>query len=145
MRPPGQRPNPKAVSAIHIRLLGLVIVLGTVLLGCSHRDPIDRLIDEMSHETVLSHPFRPINLLAAASPEQVVAALSKSGDMSWEVQRITSYKIVEIRAVHSGPHDSQQYTAVLLDTNVGQKIVLLRPLHGKGEWSGWYHWTRDVK
>jgi hypothetical protein len=109
MRPPGQRPNPKAVFAIHIRLLGLVIVLGTGLLGCSHRDPIrdpiDRLMVEVSHETVLSYPFKPIDLPAAASPEQVVAALSKSGDNYWEAKGITTYKIVESIAVQTGPND----------------------------------------
>jgi hypothetical protein len=130
-----------------MKLFFSIVAVAVVLLGCSQRatssDVIDRLMVQVAHETVGSYLFVPIDLPATASPEQLVSALSKRGDFG--SRQIQSFKIVKIRPAQSGPDDWQRYTAVLLDTNVGQKIVLLRQELAKDKWYGWYFNIYDVK
>jgi hypothetical protein len=129
-----------------MKLLFLIFVTGVFLLGCSRRiaspDAIDNLMVEVAHEEVPSYLYQSIKLPATATPEQLVSALSKGGDMYWTGMKITSFKIVNVRAAQSGPDAWEHYTAVLLDTNVGQKILLLRP---EPDGSGWYHKLYDAK
>jgi len=99
-----------------------VAAIMIVLLGCSHSDPIDRLMVEVTHEVVPSYLIVPIDLPPTASPEQVVSALSKRGDFS--NRKIESYKIVKTRAAQSGPNNLDRYTAVLLDTNSTENCAL---------------------
>jgi hypothetical protein len=129
--------------------LFILAIVAALFWGCSRSaappDSIDRLMVEVAHETVASYPFQPIDLPATASPEQLVSALPKRGDIYWKEMQITSYKILTVRAAHSGPNDFEHYTAVLLDTNAGQKIVLLQPMSARDKWMGWYYKIYDAR
>jgi hypothetical protein len=131
----------------------LFVVAAAILIsGCSHQDPIERLMHEVSHEDVPSYPFKPIELPATATPEQLVSALSKRSVLDLGHFDFGSYKILEVRPVETeSPMPPDTFTAVLLDTSLGKKIVLLRPLqHGTNllhgtNWTGWYYRTYDAK
>ncbi len=128
-----------------MRIAFFIVALVFTLLGCSHRDPIDRLMAEVSKASVPSYMFRAIQLSATASPEQLISALIVRGD--FEQKRITgtSVKILQMRSVNTTPPMPQGYTAVLLDTNLGLKIVLLQPLSSNGKPHGWYYRIYDAK
>ena len=128
-----------------MKIAPLVTAAAILISGCSHRDPIDRLVHEVSHEDVPSYPFRPIDLPATATPAQLVSALSKRSALDLGHFDFGSYKISEIRPVQTEPPMSEAFTAVLLDTSVGQKIVLLRPMQRGTNWAGWYYRTYDSK
>ena len=106
-------------------------MMGVVLLGCSHHDPIDRLMDTVSNEGFSSYMFVPIKLSETASPEQCISNLTSRGDFQ-------SPKILKTRQVHTS---LENYTAVLLDTDAGQKIVLLHP----EKTNAWYYKIYDAK
>jgi hypothetical protein len=118
-------------------------VVWGILLGCGSRDPIDRLMARLQTETksitFTSYPFSPIDLPATASSEQLISALSERGD--FQKLHVTKVRIVLTRTVQT-PEDIPprwHHTAVLLESDAGQKIVLLRPLH-----SGWYFKIYDA-
>jgi hypothetical protein len=122
--------------------IGLV---ASVLLGCAHsgqtdRDPIDRLMTQVPFEDCPSYPFVPVDLPATATPAEVIDALSKRGTLRDD--QIASFKILETRRVHSKQKgaESDFYSAVLMDTNLGRKILLLQP----GS-HGWYFKFYDAK
>jgi hypothetical protein len=102
-------------------------------------------MDYVSHETVPSYMFMPIQLPATASPEQLISTLTVRGEFGRLNIYSGSIKILQTRSVHTTPPISEAYTAVLLDTNLGQKIVLLQPQNFKGKWHGWYWKVYDVK
>jgi len=118
-----------------------------LLLGCSRRDPFDRVMDYVSHEWIPSYLYMPIDLPATASPPQLISALKVRGEFDYANVDGGSIKIVETRSVHVAPPIAQAYTAVLLDTDHGQMIVLFQPepLHPKGKWQSWYWKIYDVK
>jgi hypothetical protein len=101
---------------------------------------------KQSQEAIVSYMCQLIDLPPSASPQQLVAALSKRDDFYWSGQGIVTYKIVNTSDAQLDSRDSDHYTVVLLDTNVGRRIVLLKPSTGmSGEWLGWYHRTTDTK
>jgi hypothetical protein len=128
-----------------MRVLFFFIVLTTVILGCSHRDPnpIDRVMDEVSHEQVVSYAFNPIKLPNSATPQQLITALSKRSAPELGYFDFTSYKILQIRPVQTTP-PFEKFTAVLLDTNLGQKVVLFRPMGNGTNSIGWYYRRFDA-
>ena len=123
----------------------LIILTAVLLAGCGHQDPIERLMHRVSHESFPSYPFKRIELPATATPEQLIAALSKRSVLDLGHFDFTSYKISEIRSVQTEPPMSQTFTAVLLDTSLGQKIVLLRPMGSGTNFEGWYYRAYDAK
>jgi hypothetical protein len=124
-----------------MRGLPFLLLLAGALAGCEHRDPIDRLMARLQKEakTIVftSYPFRPVNLPTNSSPQQVVATLASRGDF-----QATNVVIVEIREVQTPEdmHSSRHYTAVLVDSSAGQKVVLIRPMS-----SDWYFKIYDSK
>jgi hypothetical protein len=126
-----------------MRIALFIIVTAACLLGCSPRDPIDRLMTKLSNQDVPSYPFKPIELSETATPDQLVSALSKRSVLELGHLDFTTYKILNIRLVHDV--FKKNYTAVLLDTNLGQKIVLFQALNFKGGWPGWYYRIYDAK
>ncbi|HLX96148.1 MAG TPA: hypothetical protein VKU37_10435 [Verrucomicrobiae bacterium] len=118
----------------------LAMAAMVALLGCSHSDPIDRLMTQVPFEDVASYLCQPVDLTSNASPEQVVAALSRRG--TFQDDRITSFKILEARRVHSRQKgaESVYYSAVLMESNLGRKIVLLQPSN-----TGWWYKIYDAK
>lgn len=116
--------------------LGLVAL---VLNGCSHRDPIDRLMAEIPNESVPSYLFKPILLPDTASPELLISNLIAGGNFHGPT-------ILEIRRTHTMPPSGsgirvENFTAVLLDAHPGHKIVVLRPM----ETNRWYYKIYDAK
>jgi hypothetical protein len=127
---------------MRVLFLGILIALG--LLGCSRKDPFDRVMDHVSHETVLSYPFVPIKLPATTTPEELISALKVRG--VFQREQITSIKIMQVRSVHTSPPSvPEEYTAVLLDTDAGQKVVLFRPLKSETGMEEWYWKIYDAK
>lgn len=124
-----------------MKITSLIIAGAILISGCSRRDPIDQLMHELPHETVPSYPFKRIELPATATPEELLTALSKRGPGELGHFDFTSYKISQVRSVRPEPDPvSEAYTAVLLDTNLGRRIVLLRPMK-----MGWYYRIYDFK
>jgi hypothetical protein len=127
-----------------MRVSFFFIILTTVTLGCSHRDPIDRAMDELTHENVPSYAFQPIDLPKTATPEQLITVLSKNKE---EEQRLhfdfTSFKILQIRSVQAPP-PFQKITAVLLDTSLGREVVLLQPIENGANYMGWEYRIYDA-
>ena len=99
----------------------------------------------MSTESIPSYPFKPIDLPETATPDQLITALSKRSVLELGHFDFTVHKIVEIRSVQTEPPMSQKFTAVLLDTSDGQKVVMLQPQTFDGKWHGWYYRTYDTK
>jgi hypothetical protein len=127
-----------------MRALCFIAVLVFGLVGCSRRDPFDRVMDYVSHESVSSYLFSAVELSATATPEQLISALKSRGDFgSWQIAT-GSVRILETRSVHTEPPISQAYTAVWIDTNLGHKMVLFQPLSSKGKWDGWYWKIYDI-
>lgn len=120
------------------------ILLAAVLSGCSRKDPIDRLMAELPYESVPSYLWMPIKLPATATPEQLLSALSDRG--YFQQERIANFTILEKKTTQTVPPSSWQlppkkYTAVLLNTDRGQKIMIFgAPVHDRG----WYYKMYDV-
>jgi hypothetical protein len=125
-----------------MRIELLAIVTAACLLGCSPRDPIDRLMAHLSYD-VPSYPFKPIDLPEAATPDELITALSKRNGLELGHFDFTSYRITQTRLVHDKFEGTM--TAVLLDTNLGEKIVLMQALKYNGGWHGWYYKIYDAK
>ncbi len=115
------------------------IVMAIALLGseCSRRDPIDRLMTELSHEGFTSYIFFPIELSKTASPQECIAVLTTRGNLS-------NPQFLEVRQLRDSLEVA--YTAVLLNTTSGRKIVLLRPdPPSKSGRDQWYFRIYDAK
>lgn len=130
----------------------LLLVISSVLLlcvGCSRSierqssatgDPIDRLMTQVPFEDCPSYLYVPVDVPTNSSPSEVLAALSKRGTL--RDNGINRFKVLESRRVHSTQEGAQSiyYSAVLLDTNLGRKVVLLQPQRG-----GWYYKVYDTR
>lgn len=116
---------------MNIKLAFLATMAAVSILGCSRQDPIDRVIGKVEHESVPSYLFVPIALPATATPDQCVAALSKRVNLG-------SHRILEVRQTNIL---FSHYTAVLLDTGIEKKVVLLEPMGT----NGWYYRVYDTK
>jgi hypothetical protein len=108
-----------------------IVLAATLLLGCSRQDPVDRLMGKVEQQSVPSYLVKPIELPDTASPEQCISALTIRGALHLP-------KILQVRQAHTS---IENFTAVLLDSNDGQKIVLLRPSHT----NSWYFRIYDAK
>ncbi len=95
---------------------------------------------QVPFEDCPSYLFMPVDLPATAAPTEVIDALSKRG--TFRDDQITSFKTLEVRRVHSLQKgaESVYYSAVLMDSNLGRKVVLLQP-----ESHGWYYKIYDAK
>lgn len=74
----------------------------------------------------------------ARTPSEVVAETLRAA--KFEAGLLTHYRILEIREVHIDPFPAS-YTAALVETNLGQMIVLMQYLPGKESAMG-YWWRR---
>ena len=97
-------------------------------------DPIDSLVGRLSstYGFWINGIDPELDLSASDSIEQAVARVIERTHPPY--REITGLHILESRQVsirYSGPN---QYTAVLVDTNIGRKIVLMQ--HRSDEWWG---------
>jgi hypothetical protein len=90
-------------------------------------DPIEKLVARLSSTgTWQNGPFMAVELPPSAPVNDVVAQIHERQHF-YRIAKVTSYQILEIREV-SIPSSipGNPYTAVLIDTNLGTKIVLLQ-------------------
>ena len=117
--------------------------MAVCLVGCATtRDPIDTLVTRLSSSGLWREgPSAIINLPQTASIEQVLDALFHTTPLArgW----VSSHKILKIRRqVHVPPNF---YTVVLVQTNLGEKIVLLRYERLASQASRWWIRVYDAK
>jgi hypothetical protein len=130
--------------------LFIISLVAFVMVGCGHQDPIDSIVKKESANPYFGNGmYVPIRLPAAATPEQLTSAVFKQ-DLR-ELGSVTN--IVEARKIQIMPKglmdvtntDFFNYTAVLVDTDIGRKVVLLHYFDGgKNKTSaGWWHEVYD--
>ena len=120
--------------------LAFFSIIAALLVGCTTtRDPIDRLAANLASHRLWQNGFTSIMPLPAnAATEDVVAKeFSRPATMP-----TIGYKILKIRQVHIQGSLPDLYTAVLVQTEVGKKIVLLQY---QGQMPGWWVRIYDAK
>ena len=123
-------------KAIAMRALPrLCLIFGIALPGCAQRSAIDRVVEIASRDDVPSYLFMPLDLPETAAAEHLVSALARRGELHGPV--LMKVQQVQVR--------SGRYTAVLLNSGDGKRVVLLRPLPGNGSFAGWYYKIYDPK
>jgi uncharacterized protein YceK len=107
-------------------------IIACLLAGCATKPqprvaasgPIDWLVTDLQTYKWGSEAYPMLDLPESASPDEVVA---KTFQMTgFDKGHVTSYKIMEIRQVHIPGSLPDLYTAVLVHTDFGQKIVLFQ-------------------
>jgi hypothetical protein len=107
----------------------LFTIVFALLVGCATvttPDPIDRLVANysVSHGFWESGIFPDLNLPQTASQEQVI---KRSLEMhGFTKEQVASHTILKIRQVHIPGNYPDLYTAALVRTSVGEKIVLFQ-------------------
>jgi hypothetical protein len=102
-------------------------------------DAIDWLFAEFWSSGGENGPVQKADLPETASAEDVVSNVSK---MQWHDKELKGYRILEIRQIQH-PRYPTRYTAVLVQTDIGQKIVLFR--YERDRWAGWWFRVYDAK
>jgi hypothetical protein len=98
-------------------------------------DPIDRLAARLASTPLWNNGLSPqIDLPPTAATDEVVAAVFER--VSFDQGRATRHETLRTKPVSIGG-DPREYVAVLVETNFGRKIVLLRY---EGQSIGW--WSR---
>jgi len=113
-------------------------ILAALLVGCATTsDPVDRLVAKLSssHGLWRNGEFAILGLPATASTEQVVARVFQMD--GFEPSQVAKHRILKVRKVRIPGDDPDIYTAVVIDTDFGRKIVLLKY---QGPAAGW--WSR---
>jgi len=133
-----------------MKVSSFIILLAVALTGCGQRDPIDRVVRQASSDPFFRNGmWKPILLPATASPEQLASAVFKQ-DFS-ELGNVT--KILETKKVQIAYKDmtnevpNATYTAVLVDADIGRKVILFQYSENKRDKriSGWWHRVYDQK
>jgi hypothetical protein len=120
-----------------IVLPALFSIFAALLVGCAPKpDPIDFLVKDLSSSSLWDNGIFPmLGLPETASIEQVVSETFKK--TGFDKGQVTSFKILRVRQVHIHGSLPDLYTAVLVQTDLGEKIVLLKY---QGDAAGW--WSR---
>jgi hypothetical protein len=119
-----QRSNELARLTMRLTFLSIVAAL---LAGCAKApDPIDRLVAECSasHGLWVNGQYPILDLPETASPEEVITRTFEK--IGFDEGHVTSYKIQTIRQVRIQGSLPDSYTAALVETNFGEKVVLFR-------------------
>jgi hypothetical protein len=130
-------------------ILPAVLIVAFILVGCDHQDPIGSIVKKASADPIFpaSDRFATFIQLPATAPvaEVTSRALGLAG---------TNVTIVEIRQVQianadkhrSVPTDAIRYTAVLVDTSDGKKVVLLQFQPDNSHPPGsWFFYVYDIQ
>jgi type IV pilus biogenesis protein CpaD/CtpE len=113
----------------------LFVIIAALLAGCATApDPIDHLVADLSstHGFWVNGLGMNVKLPKTASPEQVVEQVFQTA--TFEKGRVTSYKFLKVRQVHIQFYSPESYTAALVQTNFGEKIVLFKYEEDFGSW-----------
>ncbi|MDB6037127.1 MAG: hypothetical protein JWM99_968 [Verrucomicrobiales bacterium] len=116
----------------------VVLLLG----GCGSKiDPMDRVLTELSdlHGTWATGSFPHLHLAANATTDQVVSSVFQSTPL--DLGPVTEHRILEVRHLVLRGDRSGVYTAALVDTDFGVKIVLMKYA---GPTVGWWSHVYDA-
>ena len=112
------------------------IIIAALMAGCATKpDSIDRLVSRLSSDHSWEQgDYCGLGLPATNSTEQVVSrVLAVSGS---DKKHVTTYTILKVREVSIPGSLPGIYTAVLVDTDLGRKVVLLNRVGLDRDW--WY-------
>jgi len=106
-----------------IKTLVFTVVFGSIivtLIGCSKTDPIERVVSRrLASSAYFASGMWPIlSNSVDASPEQLVADVLRN--KRFDKGKLSTYKILTIRRMII---QGDNYTAVLVDTNLGRCII----------------------
>ncbi len=104
-------------------------------------DPIAELVARLSATHGLWHNgmFLPVQLPADASNERVLSRLFELS--AFDAGRVSSHHLLEARQIEIPGEVQGRYTALLVQTNLGRKIVILKFI---GPEVGWWSRIYDV-
>jgi hypothetical protein len=102
----------------------------------SHSDPIDALAQELnaSNGLWINGLYPDISLPPDATPEDVLAQAAKMS--GFDQGHIKTYHIREVRQVQLNTGQMENYSAALVESDLGTKILLFKH-EGNNRW-----WTR---
>ena len=100
-------------------------------------DPITQLVERLSasHGLWRNGLFPSLGLAENASNEQIVARVFEVS--TFDQGRVTEHRILQTRHVQIPTGQQELYIAILVETNIGRKIVLVK---FDGPAAGW--WSR---
>jgi hypothetical protein len=111
------------------------ILLAALAAGCAKGpDAIDRLVQRMSADHSWERGDYMSLGLPATSPIEPVVARALGVTSSPEEQPVKSHKILQIRQVSIPGSLPGPYTAVLVDTDQGRKVVMLNHVGPDRDW-----------
>jgi len=120
--------------------LGVIFICSYILVsGCSEIDPISKLesrINSAKSSAWVNGISPKINLSQDAKPDQVLNEIFNV--ISFDKGRVTSFSIIEERSIELKSPGLIKYKAVLVDTNLGKKIVIYKY---DGKLLGWWSKT----
>jgi hypothetical protein len=96
-------------------------------------DAIDRLVARLSKNPLWINGLSPNIELAETTPTKDVVAKVFDA-VSFDQGKVTRHTILRERKVTIG-QEPRPYTAVLVDTNLGRKVVLVQHQGKSGWWS----------
>jgi hypothetical protein len=124
-----------------MRALSLALLFTLLITGCGDR--IDDLAKKLSSQKKFDLGMSiSCDLPASASPTEIASNAFRATFINPTVTNFTIVAIRDVRIPDSMSKDSQ-YTALLADSNLGQKIVLFKLQHcfgDRGHWDEW--WSR---
>jgi hypothetical protein len=104
----------------------IITIVAVSLLGCSTPDPIDglsRYINE-SRGLWINGLYPKIDLPVTATTSDVLdEAIKKTG---FDKGHIKKYRIITTRKLILYDGNTHEYTAVMIDSDLGDKIILMR-------------------
>jgi hypothetical protein len=122
-----------------MKRMAIITLLCLILASCREDHPIDALVASLneSHGLWINGVYPDIDLPPDATPDEVIAqAIKKHG---FDQGHIKTYTIQEIRQVQIG---TETYSAALLQSDLGRKILLFRPERHNQLWTRFYEVSR---
>ena len=116
----------------------VVSVVAVVLAGCSHQDPIDSIVKKASAgpcfppvSDILTFSFK----LPATAPVAEVVSKALHNETNITILETKQVDIANnANKLRFGHSDIQSYTAVLVNTSSGKKVVFLHFYPLAGDW-----------
>lgn len=107
-------------------------------------DPIAALVRQLNatHGLWINGPSPIIRLPADAKPDAVLAQAVKM--IGFDQGHIKTFTIQEIRQVQLNTGNTETYSAALLQTDLGPKILLFKPENNNNWWTRFYDVPKDV-
>ena len=125
-------------------LILLMLFMVLCLLGCNSNDPIDRVVAMASAD---SHfPSGATVAIRLAATNSLLDVSAKALEVQNTTITILESKQVHIGDKHDDPIHSQAdvYTAVLVNTKLGQRVILLHFYQEPNATNSWW-WSRVYK